>query len=92
MSEPQVAHEPFDRLTGYCDNMTDLLDVLVAADQAKDPEVKDVKAIVFLMDGEMGGIQTHGYENAAEATVDLFIHLKAIFRSRGQDLQVVALP
>ena len=75
---------PTDRLTRLCETMTKALDA--------DPEMtEDVKCIVFLDDGKRGGIQLHGYEDDADAIVDLLFHLRAIFKSNGKDLHVVPL-
>lgn len=76
--------EPSDRLTRLCLAMTDALDA--------HPEMSnDVKCIVFLQDGNMGGLQLHGYEDDEEAIVDLFIHLRAIFESKGKTLMFAPL-
>jgi hypothetical protein len=79
MSDIRQTHEPSDRLTRLCKTMTDALEA--------DPEYgDDVKCIVFLDDTKRGGLQLHGYEDDAEAITNLFMHLRAMFRSRGQDL------
>jgi hypothetical protein len=60
--------------------------------QARDwPERGDEKCIVFLQDGERGGLQLHGYEEDADAIGDLFVHLRALFEANGMDLQLHAL-
>jgi hypothetical protein len=51
----------------------------------------DVKCIVFLDDGKRGGLQMHGYENDTDAMVDLLVHLRAIFKANGKELQFHAL-
>jgi hypothetical protein len=63
--------------------MTDALDA--------HPERGDEKCIVFLQDGERGGLQLHGYEEDADAIGDLFVHLRALFEANGMDLQLHAL-
>lgn len=76
--------EPFDRLTRLCAAMTAALEA--------DPECsEEVKCIVFLDDGRRGGIQLHGYEDDTDAMVDLFMHLKAIFKANGKDLMFAPL-
>jgi hypothetical protein len=76
--------EPHDRLTELCAVMTDALDAALAPGE-------EPKCIVFLDDGDRGGIQLYGYEDDADAIVDLLVHLRAIFRANGQELQVHAL-
>lgn len=81
--EPVVSEEPFDRLTHLSVEMTEPLDR---------PENADVRAIIFLGDSQKGGIQLHGYEDQAEAMVDLFVHVKAIFASMGKELAFIGVP
>jgi hypothetical protein len=83
VSEPEVANQPFDRLTLLCAQMTSVLD---------GEENDDVRAIVFLDDGKRGGIQMHGYDNMNDGLVDLFMHIKVMFRSQGRDIEFVAVP
>ena len=84
--------EPHDRLTGLCNDMTDLLDALVTAEQEKNPDAKNVRAIVFLDDDDAGGIVVHGYDDMTDAMVDLLMHVKAMFNSMGKDVEFVAVP
>jgi hypothetical protein len=77
------SHEPMDRLTRLSEEMTTPLDR---------EENSDVKAIVFLNNGERGGIQIYNYDNETEALTDVFIHMKAIFNSMGKDLEFVPIP
>lgn len=84
MSDEQRSTEPHDRLTRLCDVMTTAME----ADPEHGP---DVKCIVFLDDGKRGGLQLHNYEDDTEALVDLFMHLRAIFRSQGKDLAFVPM-
>lgn len=74
---------PVDRLTGLCAEMTTVLD---RAENA------DVKAIVFLRDEERGGIQLHGYDSHGKAMAELFLHMKAVFASMGQELEFIGIP
>ena len=56
------------------------------------PEYDDgVKCCVFLQDGERGGLVLHGYDEDSEAIADLFLHLRAIFRSNGSELVIAPL-
>jgi hypothetical protein len=80
MSEPLRTTEPHDRLTRLCAAMTDALD-------AHPDRRGDEKCIVFLQDGERGGLQLHGYEDDFEAMTDLMLHLTAIFKSNGMTLR-----
>lgn len=83
MSDEIRTSEPIDRLTRLCAAMTEALDA--------HPERGDEKCIVFLQDGERGGLQIHGYEDDTEALVDLLIHLRAIFRANGKELVIAPL-
>jgi hypothetical protein len=80
---PTISDEPHDRLTELCAQMTEVLN---------EPENNDIKAIVFLNDDNRGGIQTHGYDDPMEATADLFVHMRAIFRALGKELELIAIP
>jgi hypothetical protein len=73
---------PHDRLTRICDTMIDAFN----AHGEKQPHDR---AIVFLVDQTKGGIGVAGYDDDADAIVDLVVHLRAIFRARGQDLHFV---
>jgi hypothetical protein len=50
------------------------------------------KCIVFLDDGKRGGLVLNGYKNDTEAMVDLLMHLRAIFRANGKDLEIIGIP
>jgi hypothetical protein len=84
MAKPTRSEEPHDKLTRLCAQMTAVLD--------HSPQAKGVKCIVFLDDGERGGLQLHGYEDDMEAMVDLFIHMKAIFEANGKQLAFAPMP
>lgn len=76
--------EPHDRLTRLCDVMTRALEA--------DPEYRDGdKVIVFLDDGDRGGIQLFGYESDVDAMADLLTHLKAIFEANGKTLMIMPI-
>lgn len=91
----QVEDEPFDRLTQFCDVMTDALRQAISEERRdlvlsgiEDPDriaemSPDVRGIIFLGTSEKGGIQSFGYENTTEALADLMIHLQAMFESMG---------
>jgi hypothetical protein len=77
--------EPHDRLTRLCAAMTDALDA--------HPERGDEKCIVFLQSeaDKRGGLQLHGYEDDTDAMVDLFMHLRAMFKAQGKELMIAGL-
>jgi hypothetical protein len=82
---PRRTEEPTDRLTRLCKAMTEAFDA--------HPEHREGdKAIVFLDDGDHGGIQIHGYDDDTDAIVDLFVHLRALFRAQGKDLSFMPIP
>jgi hypothetical protein len=85
VSDAHRTKEPISRLTRLCAAMTDVL-------EAQEEYGEDVKCIVFLQDGDRGGLQMHGYEDENEAIADLFIHLKAIFASNGRTLTFMPMP
>lgn len=89
MGDERRTTEPHDRLTALCAVMTDALDQALAAE---DPAGPEPKCIVFLDDGDRGGIQLHGYDDDTDAMVDLFVHLRAIFRANGKDLAFAPFP
>ena len=74
---------PHDRLTRLCAAMTDAL-------HAHPEYTEDVRCVVMLQDAEMGGLQIDNYDEHPDehAVVDVLMHLKAIFASRGQELQI----
>ena len=73
---------PQDRLTRICDDM-------IATFNTNAEKRENDRAIVFLVDEIKGGIGLAGYEDDTEALLDLIIHLRAIFRARGQDIHFV---
>jgi GTPase len=78
-----ISHEPHDRLTNLCDQMAQVL---------HEPGNEDIKGIILLDDGEMGGIMQHGYDDQLEAFVDLYTHLKAMAHTVGLHLDFVSVP
>ena len=77
--------EPHDRLTRICDKMTN---TLRAHPEASD----DVRCVVFLQDGERGGLVINGYDDDSDAVVDVLMHLRAILRANGKDLTIAPFP
>lgn len=73
--------EPHDRLTRLCAAMTDTLDA--------HPDRGDTKCVVFLdsYSEKKSGLVIHGYDDDAEALAAVLVHLRAIFRANGKDLQ-----
>lgn len=78
------SEEAHDRLTRLCAAMTETLDAHPESDDS-------VKCVVFLDDGDRGGLQMHGYEDDADAITDVLVHIRAIFRANGSDLQFLPL-
>ncbi len=86
MTEGRIRREegqPFDRLGRLCAAMAAALDA--------HPERGDEKCIVFLQNGDRSGYQLHGYEDDAEAVVDLLTHLRAMFNAQGKELVLVPI-
>ena len=83
---PPRRHKPYDRLSRLAAAMTDLLEA--------DPEYQGETAVVMLSSAADGQCMTHlaGYEDETEAVVDMFIHLRAIVRATGRDLQFIGIP
>lgn len=73
---------PQDRLTHICNEM------IATFNQHPEKRTND-RAIVFLVDEIKGGIGIAGYDDDADALVDLMVHLRAIFKARGQELHFV---
>jgi hypothetical protein len=75
---------PHDRLTRMCDRMTKTFDL--------HPEHRSTdKCMVFLDDGDVGGLVMHGYDNDFEAMTDLLMHLRAVFKANGKQLDIMFL-
>jgi hypothetical protein len=85
MDTTRTEGEPHDRLTRICDRMTTTFE-MHPEHQPRD------KCIVFLDDGERGGLVLHGYDDDTEAMVNLLMHLRALFRANGKDLEIIAVP
>jgi hypothetical protein len=83
MSKPVRSEgEPVDRLTRICAVMTD-------AFEGHPEHADDDRCIVFLDDGDRGGIVIHGYDDYTEALADLIMHLRAIFEANGKTLDLM---
>lgn len=73
------------------DRMTRLLDTATRAIEAS-PEFRgEAKLILFLNDGDRGGIVTSGYESDDDSMVDLLFYLRQIFAAAGKDLRFMDL-
>jgi hypothetical protein len=83
--ETRLSTVPVDRLTRICDAMTKTFDL------HREMREGD-KCQIFIEDAVTGGIVLHGYDDEYEALVALLIHLRAIFRANGQDLELIAIP
>jgi hypothetical protein len=82
MSQATRSHQPHDRLTRITERVISTIEA--------DPEYREGDhAIVFMDDGNRGGIGMHGYESDTEAMADLLLHLKAIFEANGKTLTLV---
>lgn len=87
MTDVTRTTEPHDRLTRICDSMTKQFDL--------HPEkLPGDRCIVFIdsQDEKRGGINIHDYDDDVEAVVDLFMHMRAIMRANGKDLEFIGIP
>jgi hypothetical protein len=82
--ERQTIGQPHDRLTRICDGM-------IKTFEAHPEHHQDDKCIIFLDSERRGGLVLSGYEDHAEAMVNLFMHMRAVFRANGQDLDIISL-
>lgn len=80
--KPTKGKIPTDRLTRVCNSMIDTLENHY---ESLDTD----KCMIFLDDGDRGGIVLHGYKDDMEAMVDLLVHLTAIFKANGKTLMLV---
>lgn len=82
--EHRSVDEPHDRLTRLCDAMIDAL--------RAQPEVSDAdRCVIFLTDGDRGGAVLNGYDDDFVAMIDVFMHMRSVFRANGKDLQLHTL-
>jgi hypothetical protein len=84
MADERRTAQPHDRLTRMCAAMTDVF-------EAHAEHREGDKCIVFLDDGERGGMVLHGYDSDIDAMADLFMHLKALFKANGKELMFAPL-
>jgi hypothetical protein len=84
MADERRTTEAHDRLTRMCAAMTDVFEAHVEHREGD-------KCIVFLDDGDRGGLVLHGYDSDVDALADLFMHLKAIFKANGKELLIAPL-
>lgn len=77
---------PHDRLTRIAATMIDTM--------LEHREHGDERCVVMLSDPvrKESGLVLCGYEDDAEAMVDMLGHLQAIFAANGKTLEVVAIP
>lgn len=78
------SEEPNDRLTRLCDAMSRAYEA--------HPEQGEEKVIIFMQDGNRGGLELIGYDDDSEAVTDLIVHLAAILKTNGLTLQLVPVP
>jgi len=55
------------------------------------PDYQNERVIVMLNTDERGGIAIGGYEDDADALVDMFMHLKAIMEANGKSLSFLSM-
>jgi len=84
MANEQRSSKPHDR-------MTRLADAAVKALEADSEYEPGIKCCVFLDDGVNAGMVLHGYEDTGEAIADVLVHVRAMLRTQGQDMQIHAL-
>ena len=84
MSDAQISDEPQDRLTRICDEMSKVFH--------DHPEHRpEDKCVVFLNNGERGGLVLVDYDDHSEAMADLLMHLRAVFQASGKRLDFMFL-
>jgi hypothetical protein len=89
VSDDGLIHEPVDRLTRLCDAMTKTLEG--HAEYREDTD----KCIILIDDDQRGGLIIHGYDPetaTGDAIICLFSHLRAIARTAGYDVDMIAIP
>jgi len=84
MSDEQRTTAPHNRLTRMCDEA-------ITTFQNHPEHREGDKCIIFLDDGQRGGIVLHGYENDLDAMTDLLMHLRAIFRANGKEMLIAPI-
>jgi hypothetical protein len=85
MTQPPPTPKPQDRMTRMSGALSEALEA--------QPEYRTGdRCIVFTSDSEWSGICIHGYDDVVEAVTDLFIHMQAMMRSIGKDLDFIGIP
>lgn len=86
MKKPERTTEPADRLGRLAAAMTDALEA--------HPEYRGDQAVVFLSSDFDKRAVSHlsGYENDLDAMVDVFVHMQAVFRANGRDIDFIGVP
>ena len=94
MTDDDLIPEPYGvtRADAAQDRMTRICDAMVKTFDAHRELRETDRCIVFIEDDTQGGIVTNGYADDYDALIALLIHLRAIFRANGQDLQMIAIP
>lgn len=85
MADTTRSEEPIDRLTRICDAMATTMETHAEHSEGD-------KAIVMLDSETMGAMHARGYDNEEEVLVALLMQVRAVLRSRGQDLSIVPIP
>jgi len=77
--------EPHDRLSRIADRLFDTLE--------HDPENEADKCVIFLTGETSNCSAIHGYQAGQEidAMIDVFMHLRAVFRANGKELMLMPL-
>lgn len=82
---PKRTTEPHDRLTGIANDVGQ-------AYRAHPNRQEGDRCIVLMYDPVGAGVGLFDYENDTDAVVDMFIHLRAIVRAQGKDLEFIGIP
>ena len=82
--EVERTEGPHDRLTRMCDA------ALRAYEEHPEHGEQD-RCIIFMDDGEEGGLVISGYDEDTEAMANLLRHLQAMFAASGMKLDLMSL-
>lgn len=85
VDKPTRTTEPADRLSRIAAAMTD-------AAETHAEHTDDDKAVVMLVDGHNAVAHLFGYSDDVDAMVDMFVHLRAIARANGRDIEFIGVP
>lgn len=86
-ARPTRSTEPTDRLGRIAAAMTDALEA--------HPEHLDGDQVIVILNSAAEGrcvTHLHGYSDDTEAVADMFVHLRAIVRASGRDLEFIGIP